>query len=328
MALKIVKANDPMQVDQLIIEIYGQPGIGKTSIAFSAEKPFCIDFDGGAHRAVGRKDTARPESWEDVANLESEGILDPYETIIVDTVGRALDSLTAHLIKQDPKLATNAGALTLQGYGALKSTFAQWLKKLRQQGKDVILLAHDAEDKSGDDLIVRPDIQGGSRSEITKATDAIGYLYHAQKKTTLNFNPTDRSIGKNPSGSDPIAVPDLRSNPPFLADVIQSIKDTINTMTEEQQEVMKQLQQWRESIEQLDSLDGFNAMVPKAQQAPKEISGDVKKMLVQVARQNGLEFDKQSLTFYQPDTEEQAEEEGSEEEETDKPDGDTVPEQE
>lgn len=312
MGLKIVKAEEPIKVEQLVIEIYGQPGIGKSSIAFSAKNPICLDFDRGSHRAVGRKDTAQPESWPDVANLEAEGVLDEYDTVIVDTIGRALDMLTAHLIAEDAKLANKAGGLTMNGWGALKASFTGWLKKLREQGKDVILIAHDAEDKSGDEIIVRPDIQGGSRSEITKATDAIGYLYRTQEQTILDFNPSDRWIGKNPSAGAPITVPNIKSSPTFLADVIQSMKDSINSMTEEQQETMKQLQQWRESIEQLSGVEDFNAMVPKATEAPKSISGDVKKMLVQVARQKGLEFDKASKTFYEP--EEAAEEEGATEE--------------
>ncbi|MBI1429509.1 AAA family ATPase, partial [Acinetobacter baumannii] len=35
MALKIVTAQEPMRVETLITFIYGDPGIGKTSLAFS-----------------------------------------------------------------------------------------------------------------------------------------------------------------------------------------------------------------------------------------------------------------------------------------------------
>lgn len=45
MALRIISANEPMKVDQLVVTIYGQPGVGKTSLGFTAESPLLLDFD-------------------------------------------------------------------------------------------------------------------------------------------------------------------------------------------------------------------------------------------------------------------------------------------
>jgi hypothetical protein len=62
MALKITRAADPITVDRLNVTIYAQPGIGKTSLAFTAEAPLLLDFDQGAHRAANRQDSVRVES--------------------------------------------------------------------------------------------------------------------------------------------------------------------------------------------------------------------------------------------------------------------------
>lgn len=296
MGLKIVKAEQPLTVEQIIVMMYGQPGIGKTTIAFSAEAPLCLDFDRGAHRAANRQDSVPIGSWAEVATLDAEDLAE-YSTVIVDTVGRALDSLTAHLIQQDPKMANRSGALTLQGYGALKSTFAQWLKNLRELGKDVILIAHDAEDKSGDDLIVRPDVQGGSRGEIIKSADAIGYLYRASKKTMLDFNPSDRWIAKNPSKFEALTVPSIDAHGGFMAETIQGIKDAINEMTEAQRETAEELAQWRERFELLETVEQFNAMIPETGSASKPIQGDVKRMLVQVGGDKGFRFNSEVKEF-------------------------------
>ena len=296
MGLKIVKAEQPLTVEQIIVMVYGQPGIGKTTIAFSAEAPLCLDFDRGAHRASNRQDSVPIGSWAEVATLDAEDLAE-YSTVIVDTVGRALDSLTAHLIQQDPKMANKSGALTLQGYGALKSTFAQWLKNLRELGKDVILIAHDAEDKSGDDLIVRPDVQGGSRGEIIKSADAIGYLSRQDKKTMLDFNPSDSHIGKNPSSYDALTVPKIDTSSTFMADTIQGIKDAINNMTEAQRETAEELAQWREKFELLETVEQFNAMIPETGNASEPIQGDVKRMLVQVGGDKGFRFNSESKEF-------------------------------
>lgn len=296
MGLKIVKAEQPLTVEQIIVMVYGQPGIGKTTIAFSSEAPLCLDFDRGAHRAANRQDSVPIGSWAEVATLDAEDLAE-YSTVIVDTVGRALDSLTAHLIQQDPKMANRSGALTLQGYGALKSTFAQWLKNLRELGKDVILIAHDAEDKSGDDLIVRPDVQGGSRGEIIKSADAIGYLYRASKKTMLDFNPSDRWIAKNPSKFEALPVPTIDAHGGFMAETIQGLKDAINDMTEAQRETAEELAQWREKFELLETVEQFNAMIPETGNASEPIQGDVKRMLVQVGGDKGFSFNSESKEF-------------------------------
>ena len=67
----------------------------------------------------------------------SESDLTGYDTIIVDTVGRQLDSITAYLAANDPKMVRRTGELTLQGYGALKGVFNSWLRRTMQIGKDI-----------------------------------------------------------------------------------------------------------------------------------------------------------------------------------------------
>src|SRR5690348_5642891 len=110
MSLKITKASEPITVDRLNICLYGQPGAGKTSLAFTADAPLLLDFDQGAHRAANRKDTVRVQSWGDVAGVGADDLAD-YKTVVVDTAGRALDALTADIIRRNPK-AGRGGALT------------------------------------------------------------------------------------------------------------------------------------------------------------------------------------------------------------------------
>ena len=74
MALRIISANEPMKVDQLVVTIYGQPGVGKTSLGFTAESPLLLDFDHGAYRAMGRKDTVDVSAWSDVTQIEASDL--------------------------------------------------------------------------------------------------------------------------------------------------------------------------------------------------------------------------------------------------------------
>jgi len=201
--MRIIKAIDAIPVDHPVFLLFGQPGIGKSSLGYSAKDPLCLDFDRGAHRAANRRDTLVIDQWEDVIELmENRDALAPYSTIVTDTVGRCLDVMTAHIAKTDPKKAPG-GNPTLQGWGQLKNNFRTWVSAMRSLGKDVLLIAHDKEDKDGDTRVVRPDIAGGSYGEVMKVADFVGYMYMSGKDRVLDFNPTDRWIGKNPAGWTP-----------------------------------------------------------------------------------------------------------------------------
>lgn len=291
MALRIVRSTDPIQVTRLNLCLYAAPGLGKTTLSFTADKPLLLDFDRGAHRAANRKDIVQVESWEDVTGITIPDLAE-FNTVIVDTAGRALDVLTADIIRRNPK-AGRGGALTLQGYGTLKAEFVAWLKHLNTLGKDVILIAHMDEQRNGDEVIERLDVQGGSKGEIYKAADAMGRLSIRDGKRMLNFSPTDAAFGKNPGQLEPIEVPHPDRDPTFLADVVQQIKDRLNSMTEEQREAQAVLEGWRLSLADVEDADGINALVSTATNAPKA----VKALIHDRATKLGLIADKDAGAY-------------------------------
>ena len=286
MALRIIRSTDPITVSRVNLCIYAAPGLGKTSISFTADKPQLLDFDRGAHRAANRKDTVQVDRWEDVANITADDLAD-FNTVVVDTAGRALDVLTADIIRRNPK-AGRGGALTLQGYGTLKAEFVAWLKHLNSLGKDVVLIAHMDEQRNGDEIIERLDVQGGSKGEIYKAADAMGRLSIRDGKRMLNFSPTDSQFGKNPGQLDPLEVPHPERAPEFLAGVIQQIKDKLNAMTEEQREAQALLEKWRTNLADVEDAVGINSLLDAA----KASSRAAQILLHDRATALGLTFDK------------------------------------
>ena len=134
--LIITRSDDPLTIEQLVMCIYGAPGLGKTTLGFSASKPLLLDFDAGAARSANRGDSVQISSWSEVANMNAKD-LEPYSTIVVDTAGRALDCLANHIIDRNPKMGRGGGALTLQGYGQLKADFTTWVKMIRSFKKDL-----------------------------------------------------------------------------------------------------------------------------------------------------------------------------------------------
>lgn len=288
MALKIVRGDDPITVEQLVICLYGNPGLGKSTLAFTADAPLVLDFDRGSHRAANRGDTVQVESWSEVSGISAEDLA-PYKTIVVDTAGRALDLLTVDIIRRNAKMG-RGGALTLPGYGALKSEFTAWLKFLRTLKKDVVLVAHASEEKSGDDILERLDVQGGSKGEIYKSADAIGRLSMVGGKRVLNFSPTDTSFGKNPGNLEPLAVPHVDDQPLFLAGVVDTIKTRLNSLTEAQTARKSAVADLKAKIEEARTAEEFTGLIKEVKGADKDILPVVKGLLHATATKAGMEF--------------------------------------
>lgn len=269
MPLKITRSADLIVVERINLCIYAAPGLGKTSLAFTAHAPLLLDFDQGAHRAANRGDSVRITSWDDVAEIRAIDLAD-YATVVVDTAGRALDTLSADIIRRNPK-AGRGGALTLQGYGTLKAEFIAWLKLLNGFGKDVVLIAHMDEQRNGDEVIERLDVQGGSKGEIYKAADAMGRMSIVSGARVLNFNPTDAAFGKNPGQLEPMKVPHPEHDPQFLATVIDAIKGRLNAMSAEQQQMQAVIADWRKTIDGYADLHAFNKAMASIKEAPRAV---------------------------------------------------------
>lgn len=291
MALKITKASEPIAVTAITTCLYAPPGVGKTSTAFTADSPLLLDFDRGSYRAANRKDVVQVDRWPDVAAITPDDLA-AYSTIIVDTAGRALDMLSADIIARNPKMGYG-GSLNQKGFGQLKSEFAAWLKSLRSIGKDVILIAHMDEQRQGEDIVERLDIQGSSKNEIYKSADAMGRLRIIDGRRVLDFNPSGTGFGKNPAQLPVMAVPDFATSPAFLADVIGQIKQSLNALSESAMAAMQAQADAHAEFITFDTAEQFTKKVDELADAAPAI----KALLVKVAGEKGFTFDKKTKAF-------------------------------
>lgn len=293
--LKITKASDPIEVKTIVTCIYAVPGVGKTSMASTADKPLLLDFDHGSYRAANRGDVVQIEQWSDVTGI-APADLAPYRTVVVDTAGRALDCLTAAIIANNPK-HERGGALALQGYGELKSAFIGWTRYVRSFGLDVVLLCHSDEQRRGDELIERLDMQGGSKGEVYKSADLMGRIYLRGGKRTLNFSPTDTAFGKNPAQLAPIDVPDFATAPDFLGGVIAGTKAALNKMSAVQVAVAATLGEWKQRIDGAATMADFDALLAPCKDAEPTVRDNVKRLLVKAAKGKGFAFNTKTGAF-------------------------------
>lgn len=300
--MRIIKATETIAVEHPVVLIFGQPGICKTSLAYSANEPLLIDADQGSHRAVNRRDTLAVQSWTDVNELsENSGALEAYLTVVPDTVGRVLDLMVADIIEKNPKYARD-GALTQQGWGVLKTRFRTWITLLRSLGKDVILIAHQKEEKDGDVTVVRPDIVGGSYGEVMKIADFVGYIYMVGKDRVLDFNPTDRWVGKNPGAWPPFKVPPVGKATTFLADLMEKGRAALGNISEASAKLTQQVDDWRSAIEAYANVEELNRGLAEIQKAKLSPIADpqVKKLLLERAKVLRCTFDREKAAFVPP----------------------------
>ncbi len=245
--VKITYSSDAIEVKNCAVVVYGQPGVFKTSLGFTATKPLLVDFDKGAKRALNRGDSVQVTTWADIEGITKEDC-EPYETLVIDTVGRMLDALEIDIMAKNPKHAQTDGTLTLKGYGSLKKRYQVWIDTVRGWGLDVVLLAHQKEKEINEILVARPDVQGGSYSEVFKSDDQVGYAYTDGGKRMLDFNPSDTHIGKNIINAEVFTVPDFNIDPNFLAGIISDIKGAMKTISEQGIIVQEEVAKWREAI--------------------------------------------------------------------------------
>jgi len=297
MPLRITKATDTVEVKNITAVVYGSPGLGKSTLGFTAEKPLLLDFDHGSYRAGNRGDTVQVESWRDVESISAADLIG-YKTLVIDTAGRALDSLALDITSVDPKKG-NGASLNLQGFGVLKGRYLGWSKLIRSFGLDVVLIAHTDEQRKGDELIVRLDAQGSSKGEIYKTADLMGQLYLTGGKRVLNFSPTDTAFGKNPAQLAPLEVPHFASDPNFLGNVIARVKADLNKQSESQKAASNALTDWKTKIEQAATAEDFNKLIPETQKADDGVRDNVKRLLTSAAKKKGLAFDKKAGAFSQ-----------------------------
>lgn len=181
--------------------IYGNPGIGKSTLALSAPSPVLLDFDGGVQRVNGafQCPTLQVESWSQVGEAlkEISESSVPCETIVIDTAGKMLDYMGQAIIKDNSRYGKNDGSLTLQGYGVRKTMFVNFLRQVSIMGKHIVFVAHEREEKDGDTRIIRPEIGGSSAGDLIKELDLVGYMSAIGKDRTVFWSPNEKFYAKN-----------------------------------------------------------------------------------------------------------------------------------
>ena len=200
--MSLFKNPNELEINSTIkMLVYGQPGIGKTTLALSAPQPVLFDFDGGISRVnkAHQCPTLQVKSWDEAlaALDELEKGETPCKTIVIDTAGKMLDYMSDYIMRNDPKMKMRDGSLALKGYGQRKVMFVNLIKRISLMGKNVVFVAHEKEDKDGDVRRVRPDMSGSSLGDLIKELDLVGYMQAYGRDRNICWTPNESYYAKN-----------------------------------------------------------------------------------------------------------------------------------
>ncbi len=283
--------------------VYGQPGVGKTTLAVSAPDAVLFDYDGGVQRINGAHQTLTVQirSWEDTSEALDE-IVASYpdvKTIVIDTVGKMLDFMSDYIVRNNSRMKKSDGTLSLQGYGLRKSMFIDFIKKTAVLGKNIIFVAHEKEEKRGDDTVKRPDIGGSSANDLVKELDLVGYMQMLGKDRTIAFNPTEAYYAKNTCNLPavtkiPLVVDETGmavGDNNFVRRVLATYKKTQAATQEETRKYDKLVDNIRTAVAAAQNAEGLNTIlesIEKTQVYNSKMVGE--KMVAQKAKALGLNF--------------------------------------
>lgn len=216
--MTLIRKFNELEISRFLkILLYGQAGMGKSTLGISAPKPLLIDFDGGAKRInkahlhdVGIVQVA---NWTEAMNVLNED-LSAYDTIVVDTLGKMMDFIINYKCPgRVPRI---------NDWNGINAEFGTFTRKLSSLQKHQVFICHRDTRREGDDTVFIPALREKNYNSIVTELDLLGYMEVREKKWTVTFDPTNRNDGKNTCNlPSVINIPMILDATAILSDQIQ-----------------------------------------------------------------------------------------------------------
>lgn len=284
--------------------VAGLPGIGKTTLALSAPNPLLIDLDNGVSRVEARyrADTMTCSSFDELKSELANSDLSAYETIVIDTGGKLFEFMKPSIIKESPKNGKSDGSLSLQGYGAAKRKYSEFVSFVKGLGKNLVIVFHATEvamDESTTGLRIR--IEGGTKDEIWDDMDLGCFMEMKGNKRIVGFSNCDRYYAKGTHGIKGVYnVPALDGGKPntFLSDLFKKMRDDLNAESAEFAKY-KSAMMIKNLIDRVSSVEALNQCYAKVKTLDHALTSkeELWFALTNKAKDLGATYDKDSNEF-------------------------------
>ena len=217
--------------------IYGEAGIGKSTLALSMPAPVLLfDFDNGVSRiqAEYRTDTVQLTNLQDFKTVLKEEDLREYKSFVIDGFGKYIERIYNEMLK--------TGKKSQMTWGKTLEEFKEINLILNDMPQHLCYVAHQKARKTGEGENDRfgVDGSGSAKDYLIGELDFLGYMEMIGKRRSISFTPSEKFYAKNSIGiEDYLEIPILKVGEPntFLTDVI--INPTIKRRQEESQSRME-----------------------------------------------------------------------------------------
>lgn len=292
--------------------IYGQAGMGKSTLALSSPSPLLLDFDNGVKRInlahLDGIDTVQVSCWQDVQQVLQEN-LSAYKTIVVDTIGKMMDYIISY--------KCGSRQPSIKDWSGINAEFTWFTQALSQLNKNVVFVAHRDTRKEGDDTVFIPSLREKNYNSIVTELDLLGYLEMKSErgvaKRTITFDPTNRNDGKNtcnlPSVMEVPTIIDRNGNSTapnrFISDkIITPYLSMLAVKEAERKKYNEVVCLIRKEVDAINNAETANAAIEKMKSIEHVGSSSnlAKSLISAKAKELGLVFDKESKTYSDADT--------------------------
>lgn len=250
--MAIKKSYETSERRSFITLFYGQPDAGKSTLACSATRPVVIDFDGGYERVniQHRQPYSHPATWDEAVADTHEAIATGCKTLVIDTVGRMIESIETYIKANNPTMIDRKGGLTLKGFGLRKQMFSGYISQLRNSGVNIIFIAQETESDEDGRKIRRPAVGSDKMAtELLQDIDVAGYLHIVNGKRCVEFGKVDYAWTKNCIGmQDTMVLPNLANAANTAFEVIEAQFKT------HEQDKVKTASAYAERVQRVDEI--------------------------------------------------------------------------
>lgn len=295
----------------LAMLIYGQPGMGKTTLACSAPNPVLFDFDGSVNRLQEAflVPTVQADlmGWDDVFKAldELNAAEIACQTVVVDTLSKMIDKIITYVC--------GSRLPQIKDWTKVNAEFKRFLRCVQDSGRNVVFVAQREAFKEGDNVRYQPQVRESNYKDVVCDLDLLGYMEMQQQGSAnvrvITFAPTPRSEGKDCCGIGSIVIPELfdKAGRPLanvtLANVVAKYQQDQQAKAEKKavmaDEVNKFMAEYAPKVAECKTADDVNALVEscKTVKFPADTAVRFRRLLSARAAELGLTFNKETKSY-------------------------------
>ncbi|MEW6555111.1 MAG: ATP-binding protein [Actinomycetota bacterium] len=181
--MEIVKAKE-IRMEHLNVLIYGDSGVGKTTIIATAPGPVLVlDMEGGSLPLAGKDvdlvKVESPDAIREVLARLKNGELE-YKTVALDSITEMYKVIMDEVIKTNPQVSrAYTDQASQSDYGRATELMRRAIRAFRDLPVNVIFtaLAQDQKDEVDGTITRLPSLPGKLAYELAGYVDIVGYMF-------------------------------------------------------------------------------------------------------------------------------------------------------